>query len=148
MQVFAVGLLAVMAAVVVVWPGSAAALVFIVGCGGVLSPAVGDGVSDRLGQLGRRIRTRCSGLPPRCFLVHAVDALREVLPGDVAIESAVLVRWVRRVAEALVPGLLLGGLARGRADRVDRRDVLARRGARVAARGRVAGARAAAAAVE
>jgi hypothetical protein len=53
------------------------------------------------------------GLAAALFLVHAVDALREVLPADAAIESSVMIRWVQRTAEALVPGLVLGGLLIG-----------------------------------
>jgi len=108
-QVFAVGLLGLIAAVVLLSPGSAAALVFIVGCGLcylVLSALEAEiGVADRVTHAYQVL-----GLAAALFLVHAVDALREALPTDAAVEPAVLMRWVRRVAEALGPGLLVGGV--------------------------------------
>jgi hypothetical protein len=108
-RVFAVGLLTIMSAAVVIMPGSAAALVFIIACGvsylmlSALESAIGIEV-DRAGAY------QVLALAAALFLVHALDALRDVLPSDAAIESGVLTRWIRRTAEALVPGLLLGGV--------------------------------------
>ena len=108
-RVFSIGLLGLMAAIVLLSPGSAAALVFIVGCGVLylmLSALESEiGVTDRVTQ-----SYLVLGLAAALFLVHAVDSLRETLPRTAAVESAVIVRWVRRVAEALVPGVLVGGL--------------------------------------
>ena len=108
-QVLVLGMLGLMALVVLFSPGSAAALVFVVGCGGgyvvlsALESEIGD--PDRAAEAYQVL-----ALAATLFLVHAVDALREVLPSDAAIESAVIVRWVQRTSEALVPGLLIGGL--------------------------------------
>jgi hypothetical protein len=108
-QVFAIGLLAIMAAIVAVWPGSAAALVFIVGCG--VSYIVLSAMESAIGIEASTPRAyEVLGLAAALFLIHAVDALREILPADAAIESAVMIRWVQRTAEALVPGLVLGAL--------------------------------------
>lgn len=108
-RVFAVGLLGIMAAIVLVSPGSAAALLFIVGCG--VSYLLLSALESSVGLDGRAPHpVQVLGLAAALFLVHAFDALREALPADAAIESAVLTRWARRVAEALVPGLLVGGL--------------------------------------
>lgn len=108
-RVFAVGLLTVMGAAVVIMPGSAAALVFIVACGvcylmlSALESAIGV-------EVDRASAYQVLALTAALYLVHALDALRDVLPSDAGIDSAVLTRWIRRTAEALVPGLLLGGV--------------------------------------
>ena len=108
-RVLAIGLLGLLAAVVLLSPGSAAALVFIVGCGLlylILSALESEiGLTDRV-----PLSSQVLGLAAALFLVHAVDSLRETLPTDAAVEFAVITRWVRRVAEALVPGVLVGGL--------------------------------------
>ncbi len=108
-RVFAVGLLTIMGASVVILPGSAAALVFIVACGVwyLMLSALGTALSD---EAARASAYRVLALAATIFIVHALDALRHMLPSDAAIDSAVLTRWIRRTAEALVPGLLLGGL--------------------------------------
>ena len=44
---------------------------------------------------------------------HAIDALRAVLPSNASGDPDVLIRWARRSLEALVPGLLIGGVLLG-----------------------------------
>lgn len=102
-------LLAVMGVFVVVSPGSAAALAFVVGCG--VGYLVLSGLEASVGIDGRAPHPlQVLGLAAALYLVHAVDALREALPAGATIEPAVLLRWVRRLAEALVPGLAIGAL--------------------------------------
>lgn len=109
LRAFTVGLLGIMAAAVLALPGSAAALVFIVAAG--LSYLALSALESEIGVDGRTpLAYEVLGLAGALFLVHAVDALRETMPAGAAIESAVLTRWIRRVAEALVPGLLLGSV--------------------------------------
>jgi len=108
-RVLVIGLLGAVAAFVIVSPGSAGALVFIVGCGvtylilSALETSIG--ADDRMPH-----PFQVLGLAAALFLVHALDGLREVLPPDASIDPSVLMRWLRRVAEALVPGLGIGGL--------------------------------------
>lgn len=108
-RVLVVGLLGAVAVFVIISPGSAGALVFIVGCGVtylVLSALeTSIGVSDRVPH-----PLQVLGLAAALFLVHAVDGLREVLPPNASLDPTVLTRWLLRVAEALIPGLGVGGL--------------------------------------
>jgi hypothetical protein len=44
------------------------------------------------------------------FLIHSIDTLRASVPLGVEIDRSVLTRWLRRLAEALVPTVVLGAL--------------------------------------
>ena len=108
-RVLVIGLLGAVAAFVIASPGSAGALVFIVGCGFfylmLTALETSIGADDRMPH-----PFQVLGLAAALFLVHALDGLREILPPNASIDPTVLTRWLRRVAEALVPGLGIGGL--------------------------------------
>lgn len=92
-------------AVAVVWPGSAAGLVVLLGV------ITGYGVLTSLGSV-LDLAASPSALQVLLiavclYVAHATDALRAAVQGA-ALDSSVLRRWLRRLAEALLPGLAVG----------------------------------------
>lgn len=92
-------------------PASAGPLVLVVTAGLaylVLSAFAGavDGVAG--GRTEQPPVWQVLVLSAALYLSHAIAAFRGVVPGRTVGEPVVLLRWLRRVAEVLVPGLALG----------------------------------------
>jgi len=102
--------LLIVGACAVAWPGSSAGLVVIVGI--VVSYVA-------LTSLGELLNLDASPSAPRVLLIagclyvaHATEALRSAV-GRAELDRSVLVRWLRRLAGALLPGLAVGALVLG-----------------------------------
>jgi hypothetical protein len=97
-------------AAAVAWPGSAAGLVAIIGI--VVSYVTLTALDDVLDLAEPPSANRVLLIGACLYVAHATDALRGAVAGA-ALDSSVLVRWLRRLAEALVPGAAVGALVLG-----------------------------------
>jgi hypothetical protein len=100
-------LLGLVIAFAIFQPGTAGGVVLLLslGIGYVLITSLGDALGGALPPVGEVLLIAVA-----LFLIHAIDSFRGTLPIDVAIDRSVLVRWLRRLAEALVPTVGLGAL--------------------------------------
>lgn len=99
--------LALVCGAAVLWPGSGAGLVAILGVVGGYLVLTGLGSVLRLAESPSAARVLLLG---GClYVAHATDALRAAAPGA-DLDRSVVLRWLRRLAETLVPGLLAGAL--------------------------------------
>jgi hypothetical protein len=100
-------LLGLIVAFAILQPGSAGGLVLVLALGGgyVMVTSLGDVFGGALPPPAEVI-----AISVALFLVHAIDTLRASVPLGVEFDRSVLTRWLRRLAEALVPTILLGVL--------------------------------------
>lgn len=97
-------------AAAVAWPGSGAGLVSIVGI--VVSYVTLTTLDDVLDLAQSPSANRVLLIGSCLYVAHATDALRGAVAGA-ALDRSVLLRWLRRLAEALVPGVAVGALVLG-----------------------------------
>lgn len=97
--------LALVGTAAVVWPGSAAGLVVLLGV--VTAYGVVTSLVDVLDLAAKPSALQVLLLAGCLYAAHAVDALRAALDGAAA-DSSVLLRWLTRLAQALLPGLAVG----------------------------------------
>lgn len=89
----------------IVWPGSAAGLVVLLGV--VTAYGVLTTLGSALDLAASPSALQVLLIAGCLYVAHATDALRAAVGGAV-LDSSVLRRWLRRIAEALLPGLAVG----------------------------------------
>ncbi len=89
----------------IVWPGSAAGLVVLLGV--VTAYGVLTSLGSALDLAASPSALQVLLIAGCLYVAHATDALRAAVGGAV-LDSSVLRRWLRRIAEALLPGLAVG----------------------------------------
>lgn len=99
--------LLIVGASAVVWPGSSAGLVVIVGI--VVSYVALTSLSELLDLGASPSAVRVLLIASCLYVAHSAEALRGAV-GRADLDRSVLVRWLRRLAEALLPGLAAGAL--------------------------------------
>jgi len=94
----------------VLWPGSGAGLVAIVGV--VFSYVALTSLGEVLDLATTPPPARVLLLAGCLYVCHSTDALRGAVARSV-LDRSVLLRWLRRLVEALVPGLAIGVVVLG-----------------------------------
>lgn len=89
----------------VAWPGSGAGLVVLVGV--VVGYGVVTGLGEALEFADRPTALQVLMLAGCLYIAHATDALRGAVDGAL-VDRSVLLRWLQRLAQALLPGLGVG----------------------------------------
>lgn len=89
----------------ILMPGSAAPVVLLMTLGGsyVLLSSIGDAFDGRLPPT-----VHVLGMAIGLFTVHSIDTYRTTVPPHVLVDRSVILRWLRRQLEAVVPTVLLG----------------------------------------
>lgn len=86
-------------------PGTAGALLLIMSLGFcyLLVTSLGDAFGGALPHPAEVLLIAVA-----LYLIHTIDTLRSSVPANATIDRSLVIRWLRRLSESLVPALILG----------------------------------------